>query len=341
MPFQTYLLEQLKKHPSIQPQDVLKLCYQSAFGAEHLLRDAEKAKAYLQAEYDAVTATDIPLYEPVSADIVRVNLAAWKYQGIPAVWLFRMMVYSAAEIPGGEPLFRTLLQKAESVVPFPAEWKAYTEEYLKGDLSPVHHSESYREKEQPAYRIIGSHFVRIFPILQEAAKQQGEACIIAIDGRAASGKTTMASMLKTVLQAEVVQMDDFFLPPELRTEKRLAEPGGNVHYERFQEEVLPHLSQAAPFFYRRFDCSQMDYHGSREIGKSRFRIVEGSYSHHPTFGEYAHIKVFSYVDGKEQMKRIEKRNGLQMAEMFRTRWIPLEETYFETYSIRQKADMEV
>lgn len=344
MPFQTYLLEQLKKHPSIQPQDVLKLCYQAAFGAEHLLQDMERAKAYLQQEYETVPAAEKPLFEEISDEIVRVDLSAWKFYGLPAEWLFSMLAASPfAE--AGEAVFRDYLKQAEVVLEAASfsqsDWQAYLQEYEKTGLSPVHHSPIYREQEKPAYRIVNKKFVRIFPILQEAAKQQGEVCVIAIDGRAASGKTTMTTMLQAVLQAEVVQMDDFFLPPELRTEKRLAEPGGNVHYERFQAEVLPHLSQAAPFSYRRFDCSQMDYHGSRAVGESRFRIVEGSYSHHPAFGEYAHIKVYSFVDGEEQLKRIEKRNGSRMAEMFRTRWIPLEEAYFETYGIRRKADLEV
>lgn len=341
MDFETYLLEQLHTHPSMEPRDVLKLCYQAAFGAEHLLQDAEKAKAYLQKEYDEVTAADIPLYEPVSADIVRVNLAAWKYHGIPALWLFRMMAYSAAEILGGEPLFRELLEKAESIVPFPAEWKAYTEEYLKGDLSPVHHSEAYREKEQPSYRIIGSHFVRIFPILQKAAEvlKKKEICVIAIDGRAASGKTTLAGRLQSVLGADVIEMDDFFLPPALRTAERLAEAGGNVHYERFREEVLPFLSRKEPFVYRVFSCSVMDFDGEAAIGTAPVRIVEGSYSHHPLFGNYADVKVFSTVDAEEQMARILKRNGEQMAEMFRTRWIPMEEAYFAAFDIAEKADI--
>ena len=32
-------------------------------------------------------------------------------------------------------------------------------------------------------------------------------------------------------------MDDYFLQPYQRTEERLAEPGGNVDYERFKEEI--------------------------------------------------------------------------------------------------------
>ena len=341
MDFEKYLTEQLHNHPSVEPQDVLKLCYQAAFGAEHLLQDAEKAKAYLQAEYDAVTVADMPLYEAVSTDIVRVNLASWKYHGLPVEWLFQMMAFSAAEKQGGEALFRELLQKAEKIVPFPAEWKVYTEKYLKGDLSPVHHSGRYREKEQPAYRIIGSHFVRIFPILQKAAAvlAEKETCVIAIDGRAAAGKTTLAKQLKMIFETDVIEMDNFFLPLELRTAERLAEAGGNIHYERFLAEVLPALSKAEPFSYRVFSCSVMDFDGEKEIGIVPIRIVEGSYSQHPLFGDYADVRVFAYVDGEEQMARILKRNGVEMAEMFRSRWIPMEEKYFTAFSVAEKADI--
>ena len=344
MPFATYLLEQVKTHPSLQPQDVLKLCYQAAFGAEHLLRDREKAKAYLRQEYDSVTAADRPLFEEISDEIVRVDLSAWKFHGLPVDWLFEMLAASpfGAE---GKTAFRDYLKQAEDALPqmpfSPADWQAYLQEYEKTGLAPVHHSEIYRAKENPAYRIVDKKFVRIFPILQKATAWKEEGCVIAIDGRAASGKTTMAAQLKQVLQADVVQMDDFFLPPELRTLERLAEPGGNVHYERFQMEILPYIRAAEGFSYRRFDCSRMDYNGSREIGKAPFCIVEGSYSHHPIFGKYADITVFSCVDAEEQMRRIEKRNGPQMAEMFRTRWIPLEEKYFTAFSIRESADMEI
>ena len=67
--------------------------------------------------------------------------------------------------------------------------------------------------------------------------------VIAIDGRAASGKTTLAAALAAETGGTVVHMDDFFLPAELRTPQRLAAPGGNVHAERFAEEVLPFLRQ--------------------------------------------------------------------------------------------------
>lgn len=347
MEIRHYLLEQLHMHPSAQPQDVVKLCYQAAFGAEHLLRDPEKAKAYLQEEFDGTEAREVPLYEPLSDGVCRVSLAAWKYHGLPVDWLFSLFAAAPAAEEEREGLFLEYLKQAEALLeeaslPLSSQaLQAYLQEYLKGGIRPVHHSEAYREAEQPAYRVADRKYTRLFPVLQKAAerKRADRPCIIAIDGRAASGKTTMAEQLRSILNADVVQMDDFFLPLELRTQERLAEAGGNVHYERFREEVLPFLLEKAAFSYRIFDCGRMDYNGERTIGGGDFRIVEGSYSAHPIFGAYADFLIFSDVDEEEQMRRIRKRNGEQMAEMFRTRWIPMEEAYFRAYQTAEKAEI--
>ena len=73
--------------------------------------------------------------------------------------------------------------------------------------------------------------------------------VIAIDGRAASGKTTLSLALGDILGAGVVHMDDFFLPGELRTKERLSEAGGNLHRERFSDEVVSHI-RGGGFDYR-------------------------------------------------------------------------------------------
>ena len=204
-------------------------------------------------------------------------------------------------------------------------------------MPAVHHSEAYRTAERPAYRIVNGYFRCILPLLERL--NQSEVRVIAIDGRAASGKTTKAALLSAVLDAPIVHMDDFFLPPALRTPERLAQPAGNVHYERFAEEVLPGLCTGEAFAYRVFDCGQMDYNGVREIPAAPIRIVEGSYAHHPALGDYADLRVFTSVAEDEQMTRILRRNGEKMAEMFRTRWIPMEEAYFAHFGIREKADL--
>ena len=345
MNLEKYLKKQIERHPSVQPQDIVKLCYQAAYGAEHLLQDKERARAYFEQEYAETKARDIPLYEDISGEVCRVNLAAWKARELPPEWLFAMFVAASGIRENGGDRLSAYLKTAgevlkESSVDFSfGQWQAYLEEYTAAGRPAVHHSPQYRECEQPAYRIVCSRYIRLLPILEKAAQviREDKVCVIAIDGRAASGKSTMAGQLGEILGAGIVQMDDFFLPPARRTEERLTKPGGNIHYERFLEEVLPRLSLPQSFSYRRFDCGRMDYGGERTVAEGRIRIVEGSYSCHPQFGDYADITVFSDVDSREQMRRILARNGETMAEMFRNRWIPMEEAYFEQYSVWQRS----
>lgn len=157
--------------------------------------------------------------------------------------------------------------------------------------------------------------------------------VVAIDGMSASGKTTLANEISNYFSVDVIHMDDFFLPCELRTENRYNEIGGNVHYERFTEEVLPHLKSNHSFKYSIFDCSLMDYNGVRNIKESSLRIVEGSYSQHPYFKDYADIKIFCKIDTDKQLDRIIKRNGEEKAVRFKNEWIPLEERYFKSLNL--------
>lgn len=78
--------------------------------------------------------------------------------------------------------------------------------------------------------------------------------------------------------------------------------------------------------------------GRAASGKSTLAELLGAYSLHPIFGDYADLKVFLDVDPPEQMRRIAARNGNKKAEMFRQRWIPVEERYFKEFQIREKAD---
>ena len=342
MDFITCLQQQLRLHPSMQPRDVLKLCYQAARGAEHLLSDLTRARAYFDQEYAATPAdATLPLLEPIGPEVARVNISAWKAANLPANWLFAMFVHSATVAPHGEdPLAAYIDQAAAVVADLWADntWHETLAAWQEAGMPAVHHSEAYRAAEHPAYRIVKRQFSCILPILERLAADDSIR-VVAIDGRAASGKTTKAGLLQAVLHAPVIHMDDFFLPPALRTADRLAQPGGNVHYERFAEEVLPALATGEAFTYRVFDCNCMDFHGLREIPAAPVRIVEGSYAHHPELGKYADLTVFSAVDTDEQMARILRRNGEKLAEMFRTRWIPMEEAYFAAFHIREQAEL--
>lgn len=163
--------------------------------------------------------------------------------------------------------------------------------------------------------------------------------LVAIDGRCASGKTTLAGYLKAHYDCNVIHMDHFFLRPEQRTEERLNTPGENVDHERFLEEVLLPLKAGRAFSYRPFDCSSQALVDPVTIVPGELTIIEGSYSCHPQLWEHYDLHIFLTVSSEEQMRRILRRNGEQMAKMFEKRWIPLEERYFSAFDFSRESDL--
>ncbi len=173
--------------------------------------------------------------------------------------------------------------------------------------------------------------------IDKKQKEQGMLAV-AIDGRCASGKTTLAAWLQEKLSCSVISMDSFFLRQEQRSEERYASPGGNVDYERFCEEVLPFLKKGEAFSYRPFHCQSMQFAEPIVVPARTITIVEGSYSCHPALWDAYDIHVFLTTDAKTQMERIRKRNGEAAAQIFAEKWIVLEEKYFAHYQIAERCD---
>lgn len=174
--------------------------------------------------------------------------------------------------------------------------------------------------------------------INELLNTEKETIIVAVDGRCAAGKTTLAKELKEEYDCNVFHMDDYFLRPEQRTEERLTLPGGNVDHERFKEEILIPLSQKREVTFRRFDCKTFTLEAPVSVPKKRLNIIEGAYSMHPELTSFYDLTVFYDIDEKLQRERINGRNPA-MAESFFSTWIPLEEKYFKTLDIRQKANI--
>lgn len=175
-------------------------------------------------------------------------------------------------------------------------------------------------------------------ILQEIQTCKKESLLIAIDGRCASGKTTLAARLKEETNCNVIHMDHFFLQPKQRTQERFNEPGGNVDYERFMEEVMLPLRKGLPFFYRRFDCKSMDFVSDIRVEPNALTIVEGTYCCHPTLWDFYDFRIFLTIDEQEQMRRIRLRNGEKASVIFRNRWIPMEESYFSACRVMDRCE---
>ena len=155
----------------------------------------------------------------------------------------------------------------------------------------------------------------VMVLLEEKLRQQvrqDKPLLVAIDGRCASGKSTLAKDLQKQLDCNVIHMDDFYLQPHQRTTKRLREPGGNVDYERFETEVLQPMLTGEAFSYRPYDAHAVCFYD---------------------------LRIFLTVDRQEQLERIRKRNGEEREEMFERIWIPLEERYFWKAGVEKTCDI--
>lgn len=168
--FEYYLKKQIKIHPYTMCQDALKQCFQAAFGAEHLLMDIENAKKYLYEEFSMVEIDEKPIFEQISEKILRVNLSAWKKRGFEKELLFQMFVLTSS-IEGSkkskDEFFKNLqvvdkLAIKNTFLFSSAEWEKYKKDYLKNGIQAVHHSELYRKKAHPAYRIVSKDIFKSF-----------------------------------------------------------------------------------------------------------------------------------------------------------------------------------
>ena len=339
MNFEETIALHARIYKKLSPRDAVKLAYQSVFGPEHMIKDADAAKKRLFDEY-STTSHDKPFRAEDLGRFSRVYLDS-PLTDTELSLIGKIFINSAASPKGDTAEFSEKLDiigrlAKSGELPFGyGEFAAFRAEYEKDGPKAVSHSDEYRKEYHPAYRLVDSKYIRLLPLIFAVSKR--ESIVLALDGRAASGKTTAAKLIAELFDGEVVHLDDFFLPFEKRTPERLAEPGGNLDRERFLEEVVPNVR--GEFSYRVFDCQSGGFREEpRRIGKSKLLICEGAYSLHPAFGKYYDISAFSAIAPEEQKKRILARNGERMWQSFRDRWIPMEEKYFETFNIAERCD---
>ena len=127
---------------------------------------------------------------------------------------------------------------------------------------------------------------QLFDAIRQKHCNNAAPFLLAIDGRAAAGKSSLAKALQAELACPVIHMDDFFLRPEQRSPSRYEEPGGNVDRERFLQQVLLPLRQDAAFSYRPFSCTQMALAAPVHVPRSPIYIIEGCYACHPLLWPY-------------------------------------------------------
>ncbi|MEX1307966.1 MAG: hypothetical protein AB1Z19_05530, partial [Eubacteriales bacterium] len=317
-----WLIDQLKRYPNLQAEDMLKALYQSEFGCAHFTLGEKQGLKHILKELDGLSSAYTPadLVEPIGDRFCRVHLAKIKARGLNPATLARLFFLSSQTKPENQNNFVAKLACfldccKKGTLPFdPVYVQTLIAENQKSGSPAIHHSPKFHQLYHPAYRVIRADYGALLPLLCkiDTVMRQKESAIVAIDGNSAAGKTTLSSFLAQVYDANVLHMDHFFLRPSQRTPARLSSPGGNVDYERFLHDVLNPLSKGGSFTFCPYNCKTQSFDDPITVTPKPLRIVEGAYSMHPTLSGNYDVSVFLSLDFASQKSRILLRNGVSM-----------------------------
>ena len=157
--------------PEMEPADLYKLLHQGWLGPGHMAPSLERARRYLNEERSRLTPGRNP--EPVLEDLprphglVRVHLRAWPAERDDML-ASAFVITAETVVPDREGLVRELGSVGDHFeslkLPFDEDaWRAFVDARVAEGLPAVHHSDSYRMRYAPAYRVVFRSLVRQTP----------------------------------------------------------------------------------------------------------------------------------------------------------------------------------
>ena len=343
--FYNVLIKHSATYPRMQPQDYLKLAFQNEFGCGRLLSNKEDAFSRLIDELDTAQYDSfIPIYTDIGGGFSRLNLSAVKGLLSPETIfkMFERSCFPTGSIEGFKKKL-SLIVKSARIGVINADYQALDSFFSQFNTSDIpSHSSTYKSKYGASYRIIKTEYAVLVPILIHIERliSESDKVNVAIDGCAASGKTTTASIISEIYDADIIHTDDFFLPADRKTFERLKQPGGNIDYERFESEVYEHLNDDV-IVYNKFDCEKQELTKNMTLKRKNLLIVEGVYTLLPQFRDKYHLKIFLKTDSYAQRDRILQRGGAELYDKYASEWLHLEEIYFKALNPVSCCDVKI
>jgi len=176
-----FVNRQMESYPQSRLLDIYKSCFQDHMGAEHLVSDKDRVKAYLDEELNTTTLDELMpwYYEPCGIDgnYVRVSIRAVK-EGIMTEDLLLDAFIRSANNPR-RPTIEAWRDRWHEIIgtidemhlnlPNYLEDKQFIDSVLSKDKYAISHSPEYREAYHPHYRIVerGIFEQEILPQLQK------------------------------------------------------------------------------------------------------------------------------------------------------------------------------
>lgn len=176
-----FVNRQMESYPQSRLLDIYKSCFQDYMGAEHLVSDKDRVKAYLDEELNTTTLDELMpwYYEPCGIDgnYVRVSIRAMKEGIITEDLLLDAFIRSANNprrptIEAWRDRWHEIIGTIDEMhlnLPNYLEDKQFIDSVLSKDKYAISHSPEYREAYHPHYRIVerGIFEQEILPQLQK------------------------------------------------------------------------------------------------------------------------------------------------------------------------------
>lgn len=161
-----FVNRQLQIYPKSRLLDIYKSCFQDYMGAEHLVSDRQRVKAYLDEELNTTSLDDLMpwYYEPCGIDssYYRVSIRAIKEGLISEDQLLDAFIRSACSetrpsVESWSERWHKMIGTIEQMkldLPNYQEDKQFIDSVLSAGKYAISHSPDYREAYRPHYRIV-------------------------------------------------------------------------------------------------------------------------------------------------------------------------------------------
>ena len=180
---------QMQAYPKSRLLDIYKSCFQDYMGAEHLVSDRQRVKAYLDKELNETALDDLMpwYYEPCGTDssYYRVSLRTVREGIVTENVLLDAFVRSANSekrptVDSWKDRWREIVGTIDQMqlgLPRYQQDKAFIDSVLSVGKYAISHSPEYREAYRPHYRIVSRRIFEreILPLIESHAKSNSGA----------------------------------------------------------------------------------------------------------------------------------------------------------------------
>ena len=161
-----FVNKQLQTYPHLRLLDLYKSCFQDYMGAEHLVSDRQRVKAYLDDELNTTSIDDLMpwTYEPcgIDSNYYRVSIRTIKESVISEDLLLDAFIRSANSkkrptVESWRDRWNVIIGTIDQMqlgLPYYQQDKAFIDSILSIGRYAISHSPEYREAYHPHYRIV-------------------------------------------------------------------------------------------------------------------------------------------------------------------------------------------